>query len=269
MAMGGGCLLNSAATGLVVEQTGFTNCHVFSAPADDGNAIGAALLAWQEANPASQRLAKIQSPYLGSTMSSTMLDKVKEHSGLKVHVLPESEIMSYTAEALVNGKIVGWARGRAEFGPRALGNRSILADPRSDTIKERINASIKFREEFRPFAPAILEEHASAYFEAYHPTPYMERALRFKPEMQHKVPGVVHVDGTGRLQTVSRSLNPTFHQLISAFFEKTDIPVLLNTSFNVMGKPIIHSVEDALAVFHTSGLDLLIINDHVIEAVAA
>lgn len=269
VAMGGGCLLNSAATGLVVEQTGFTNCHVFSAPADDGNAIGAALLAWQEANPASQRLAKIQSPYLGSTMSSTMLDKVKEHSGLKVHVLPESEIMSYTAEALVNGKIVGWARGRAEFGPRALGNRSILADPRSDTIKERINASIKFREEFRPFAPAILEEHASAYFEAYHPTPYMERALRFKPEMQHKVPGVVHVDGTGRLQTVSRSLNPTFHQLISAFFEKTDIPVLLNTSFNVMGKPIIHSVEDALAVFHTSGLDLLIINDHVIEAVAA
>lgn len=265
VAMGGGCLLNSAATGLVAEQTAFDQAHVFSAPADDGNAIGAALLAWQRANVGARRTVQIQSPYLGSKMSEKKLEQLKDYSSLDVQVLDETALLTLTAEALASGKIIGWVQGRAEFGPRALGNRSILADPRSDSVKERINTEVKFREEFRPFAPAILEEYAAAYFEECHPTPYMERALRFRPEMKEKVPGVVHLDGTGRLQTVSQKLNPLFHQLISAFFKETGVPVLLNTSFNVMGKPIIHSVEDALAVFQTSGIDVLVINNYMLQ----
>jgi carbamoyltransferase len=265
VALGGGCLLNSAATGMITERTGFREAHVFSAPADDGNAVGAALLAWREDNPQAPRPAALQSPYLGSELSPEAIERLCAFGGLAPQRLPLEQLLRQTAEALAAGKIVGWAQGRAEYGPRALGNRSILADPRSPGVKQRINAEVKFREEFRPFAPAILEEHAPDYFEACQPTPYMERALRFKPAMQPIVPGVVHVDGTGRLQTVKRAWNPRFHGLISAFHELTGVPILLNTSFNVMGKPIIHSVEDALAVFFTSGIDVLVLGDHVIR----
>ncbi len=263
--LGGGCLLNSAANGLVVEQTGFERAHVFSAPADDGNALGAALLAWQEDHRGAQRPACWQSPYLGSEMSPESIERLLAFGGLAAVQLDSEELLARTARSLADGKIVGWVQGRAEFGPRALGNRSILADPRSGEVKERINARVKFREEFRPFAPAILAEHGAEYFEEFQPTPYMERALRFRREMRDRVPGVAHVDGTGRLQTVEREMNPLFHGLITQFARLTGIPILLNTSFNVMGKPIIHTVEDALAVFHTSGLDILVMGDCFIE----
>ena len=270
VALGGGCLLNSAANGLVVERTGFERAHVFSAPADDGNAVGAALLAWQEDHPGVRRpTTGQQSPYLGSELSRESIDRLLAFGGLAVARLESDTLLARTASSLADGKIVGWAQGRAEFGPRALGNRSILADPRSRDVKERINARVKFREEFRPFAPAILAEHGAEYFEAFEPTPYMERALRFRSGMQERVPGVVHVDGTGRLQTVEREMNPLFHGLITAFARLTGVPILLNTSFNVMGKPIIHTVEDALAVFHTSGLDVLVLDDCFIEKARA
>lgn len=267
VALGGGCLLNSAAAGMIVERTGFREAHTFCAPADDGNAVGAALLAWREDNPSAPRRVALQSPYLGSELSDEAISRLCEFGRIGARRLPLDELLTYTAAALAAGKIVGWAQGKAEYGPRALGNRSILADPRSPGVKQRINAEVKFREEFRPFAPAILEEHGEEYFDVYQPTPYMERALRFKASMRDKVPGVVHVDGTGRLQTVKRAWNPRFHGLISAFHSLTGVPVLLNTSFNVMGKPIIHSVEDALAVFYTSGIDMLVLGDHVIEKV--
>jgi carbamoyltransferase len=169
------------------------------------------------------------------------------------------------AELLAKGRIVGWVQGRAEFGPRALGNRSILADPRSLDVRYRLNATVKFREEFRPFAPAILHEHGDRYFERYQESPYMERTLAFRREVIGTVPAVVHVDGTGRLQTVKREWNPRFHALVSAFHEITGVPLVLNTSYNVMGKPIAHSVEDVLAVFHTSGLDAVFIGDVCLE----
>jgi len=130
-------------------------------------------------------------------------------------------------------------------------------------VKERINAEVKFREEFRPFAPSILHEYGDEYFEHYQFSPYMERTLRFKESVKAKVPGVVHVDGTGRLQSVTRKINPRYYNLIKAFHDITGVPVVLNTSFNVMGKPIIHSVEDAVGVFQTSGLDLLVIENTV------
>lgn len=267
LALGGGCLLNSAATGLIVESTGFDRAHVFCAPADDGNALGAALLAWQEDHPATRRKARLQSPYLGSEMEPDSIARLCAFGQVRAERLEPDVLSTRIAESLAAGKIIGWVQGRAEYGPRALGNRSILADPRSRDVKERINAQVKFREEFRPFAPAILAEHGDAYFENYQDTPYMERALRFRPGMRERVPGVVHVDGTGRLQTIKRDWNPKFHALVEKFHALTGVPILLNTSFNVMGKPIIHTVEDALAVFYTSGIDILVLGDHVIEKV--
>jgi carbamoyltransferase len=175
------------------------------------------------------------------------------------------QVSRRTAELLAQGRIVGWMQGRAELGPRALGHRSILADPRRPDMKDRINSAVKFREEFRPFAPSILHEHGPEYFERYQDSPYMERALVFRPEVREKVPAVVHVDGTGRLQSVRREWCERFHQLLTDFHGITGVPLLLNTSFNVMGKPLVHSVEDAVAAFLTTGLDALVIDDYLIE----
>jgi carbamoyltransferase len=165
----------------------------------------------------------------------------------------------FVAGELAGGAIVALVRGRAEFGHRALGARSILADPRSPGMRDRINASVKFREEFRPFAPSVLHECGSDYFQDYSYSPYMERTLKWLPE--RAPPGVNHADNTGRLQSVTQSANPFFYNLISAFRRKTDLPILLNTSFNVMGRPMVHDVEDAVGVFLTSDIDLLVLND--------
>jgi carbamoyltransferase len=265
LVLSGGCALNSSANGRVIEHTPFKNLFVFCAPADDGNAVGAALLAYHADHPDARPHSGFQSPYLGSRLSAETLENVIRFGGLPGVTRCAGEAPRRAAELLAGGKIVGWVQGQAEFGPRALGNRSILADPRSPEIKEVINARVKFREEFRPFAPSILHEHGPAYFENYQETPYMERTLKFRPEVMARVPGVVHEDGTGRLQTVKRDWNPGYHALISHFHELTGVPLVLNTSFNVMGKPISHSVEDALAVFFTSGLDALFLDDVLIE----
>jgi len=263
LALSGGCALNSSWNGQIVGSTGFKRLHVNSAPADDGNAVGAALLAYYEDHPPRRAPGRLQSPYLGERMQPFALDALTRFGRLKNQNADLRPVEVRTAELLADGKIVGWVQGRAEFGPRALGNRSILADPRRPDIKETINARVKFREEFRPFAPSILHEHGGEYFESYQESPYMERALRFRPEVLGLVAGVVHVDGTGRLQTVKREYNPRFYDLIAAFYALTGIPVLLNTSFNVMGKPIIHTVEDAVATFFTSGIDALVVEDQL------
>lgn len=258
----GGCALNSAFNGKVHELTSFRHLHVPCAPADDGNAVGAALLAYHEDHPG-REVAGVRSPYLGSRMSSDALERIRRFNKFNSAVVSK-DICTATAELIAKGKIVGWVQGRAEYGPRALGNRSILADPRNENIKDIINSRVKFREEFRPFAPSILHEHGHEYFENYSESLYMERALRFKQECVHKVPGVVHVDGTGRLQTVKKEYNERYYNLISAFKTITGVPILLNTSFNIMGKPIVHSVEDAIALFCTTGIDVLVINDDLI-----
>ena len=193
------------------------------------------------------------------------LERLKEFGSLKkLRHLPGT-IHKEAAILLAQGKLLGWVQGQSEFGPRALGNRSILADPRSANMKDRINTLVKFREEFRPFAPAILHDFGEEYFENYQESPYMERTLKFKKEVVNKVPAVVHVDYTGRVQSVKREWNTKFYDLIEAFYRLTGIPLLLNTSFNVMGKPIIHSLEDAITVFFTTGLDVLVIEDYIIE----
>lgn len=265
LVLSGGCALNSVSNGTILKKTPFKRLYVFPAPGDDGNAVGAALCAYMSDHGRMEFRPEIQSPYLGSHVSRLALENVLKFGNLKSQILPGNKVIERAAALLADGKTVGWVQGRAEFGPRALGNRSILADPRRRDAKELLNSRIKFREEFRPFAPSILNEFGDTYFDDYQESPYMERALRFKRDMREKVPGVVHVDGTGRLQTVKREWNPKYYELIKAFHEITDIPIVLNTSFNVMGKPIIHSVEDALALFITTGLDVLVIEDCIFE----
>jgi carbamoyltransferase len=265
LCLGGGCALNSSYNGLILGRTPFKRLHVFAAPADDGNAVGAALLAYQKDHPDWVPAGKEHSPFLGSSLSREVLKNMARFDAGKRVREYLGEIHKVAARALAEGKIVGWVQGRAEFGPRALGNRSILADARRADVKDQINGRVKFREEFRPFAPSILAEHGPDWFEDYQDAPYMERTLRFRPEAAARVPGVVHVNGTGRLQTVRREWNERFHALVAEFHALTGVPLVLNTSFNVMGKPIAHSVEDALAVLHTTGLDAVALEDFWVE----
>lgn len=265
LVLGGGCALNSSYNGKILEQTGFERLHIPSAPGDDGNALGCALLAYQADHPDAKPAVTVQSPYLGSAIPRQSIDNLIRFGRFeKARNLPET-LVEEAARLLSEGKLLGWVQGRAEFGPRALGNRSILADPRSPDMKDRINDLVKFREEFRPFAPSILDEFGPEYFENYQCSPYMERTLRFRSEVVARVPAVVHVNGTGRVQSVRREWNPRYHDLIAAFHKLTGVPILLNTSFNIMGKPIINSLEDAVGLFFTTGLDALVIGDYLIE----
>ncbi len=263
LTLAGGCALNSVCNGQLLAATPFEALHVPSAPADDGTALGAALLAWQQDHPDRPRPAATLTPYLGTEVSAAAAQRFAHYAGLPVQQLAPDAMTEAAAQLLSEGKILGWMQGRAEFGPRALGNRSILADPRSPAMMERVNARVKFREQFRPYAPSILHEYGPTYFEDYQQTPYMDRTLTFKPDVRERVPAVVHVDGTGRLQSVTAESNPRFHKLIAAFQRRTGVPLLLNTSFNVMGKPIVHQVEDAFGVFMGSGLDALAVGDYL------
>lgn len=261
----GGCALNSTYNGKILQQTAFKHLFVPSAPGDDGNSLGAALLAYHNDHPTSKPADRILTPYLGSEIKNDSLAHFLKFSKIeKIRHLPNT-ICEETAKLLAEGKLVAWVQGKAEFGPRSLGNRSILADPRPEDMKDKINGRVKFREEFRPFAPSILHEYGNEYFEDYQESPYMERTLAFRKSVIHKVPAVVHVNNSGRIQTVKREWNARYHDLIKAFFELTGVPILLNTSFNVMSKPIIHTLEDAISVFYTSGLDIMVINDYIIE----
>ncbi len=265
LALGGGCALNSAYNGQIKDRTDFDRIFIPSAPADDGTALGAAWLAFHQHHSKISKPLQELSPFLGSTISDEAIDQLLQfNKTLDIQHLPDS-ICETVAQLLSDGQLLGWIQGRAEYGPRALGNRSILADPRQPETKDKINQSIKFRESFRPFAPAVLHEHAGEFFEHYHESPYMDKTLKIKREMRQNIAAVCHVDGTGRLQTVKAQWNPRFHQLIKNFHQITGIPMLLNTSFNVMGKPLVHSLEDALAVFLTTGLDALVVNDYLIR----
>jgi carbamoyltransferase len=262
LVLAGGCALNSSFNGKILARSKFESLFVPSAPADDGNAIGAAWLAHAEDHPDWRPKRGPLTPFLGSRVSTKDLERISAWEPrlkrLGDRIVPES------AKLLAAGKLVGWVQGRAEFGPRALGNRSILADPRPANAKDQINMKVKLREPFRPFAPAILAEHGAEWFEDYQASPYMERTLKFREEKRSKVPAVVHVDGTGRLQSVTKEANPRFRALIEEFHKLSGVPVLLNTSFNVMGKPILHSVDDALLMFYTTGLDAVVIEDWLI-----
>lgn len=261
--LSGGAALNSSAMGVLSESGIFENVIVANGPADDGNSVGAAFLAFKEVNGFFPDSYQNRSPFLGSEINQETLDKYVISSKLPFKKLENPS--HYAAELLSQNKIIGWIQGRAEFGPRALGNRSILAHPGFADNKDRINAAVKFRESFRPFAPSILHEFGNEYFEKYSYTPFMEKTLTFREEVRDKVPAVVHVNHTGRLQSVTKEMNEKYYQLIERFNKLTGIPLVVNTSYNVMGKPIAHDLHDVMAVFFSSSIDAVIINNYVIE----
>jgi carbamoyltransferase len=263
--LSGGCALNSSFNGTITGRAGFERLFIPPAPADDGNAIGAALLSWMETTGCTQIPITDGSPFLGSPPSEKAIANLAQVKGCAKISDISSDSAAQVACCLAEGKIIGVMRGRAEFGPRALGQRSILADPRAADMKDRINRKVKRREPYRPFAPVISEDQVANWFVRPQPSPYMSITLPWRADKSDLVSAVTHADGTGRLQTVSADSAPWMHRLTQEFGALTGVPIVLNTSFNIMGKPIIHSVEDALAVFMASGLDAVLIENTLIE----
>jgi len=259
----GGCALNSSFNGTILKNYSFESIHIPSAPADDGNSIGAAILAWQENTKLSLPYNK-KTSFLGSDVNKKELNNLVKNIGYKIKKIDKNNT-DFIAEKLSKGIIIGVMRGKAEFGPRALGNRSILADPRSKDMKQRINEIVKGREGYRPFAPVVPFDEMHHWFEDIQFCPYMSFTLKWKDNAKDIVPAVVHEDNTGRVQTVDLELYPWMYNLIKSFKSYTGVPILLNTSFNVMGKPIIHSVNDAISVLYTTGLNAVLIEDFYIE----
>ncbi len=231
----------------------YKNVHVPPAAGDEGQALGT----YMHADFMLNNHVHIPTVYAGQKHSVNK----KIFDGLNYEKLPFKQICDEVAKAIDNGQIVGWYQGRSESGNRALGNRSILADPRADYIKNLINNTIKFREDFRPFAPSVLEEHYKDYFDTNQPSPYMSRIM---PVTSDKIPGVTHVDGTARIQTVTREFNQKYYDVIEAFYRLTGIPMLLNTSFNCQ-EPIVETPQDAINTFKKCGLGVLVIDDYIVR----
>ncbi len=257
VALSGGCFMNSVFNGKIEALSPFKKSYISSCPDDSGTAVGAALYVEMMQTGRRSTISSSQN-FWGEMFSDANCLEVATR-----FKLPNLEILKNpserAAEDISNGKIIGWMQGRAEFGQRALGNRSILADPRRPEMKDLINAAIKYREYFRPFAPSILAEKIDDYFEcnAVKEVPFMERVLPFKPGMGERVPSVMHIDGTGRVQTVNKDGSPRYRKLIEAFDKLTGTPIVLNTSFNLNGQPIVNSPEDAIQTFYSCGLDVL------------
>jgi carbamoyltransferase len=271
LCLAGGCAMNSVFNGKIREQTPFQEVYVQPAAADNGTALGAALYVWHQILGRPRGFVMNHAfwgPAFGHDavraavrVRSTDLDRL----GCRVReIVDDEERCRWTAEQIAEGKIVGWFHGRMEWGARALGNRSIVADPRRADMRGIINAKIKFREKFRPFAPSILEEALDAYFVGAVPDPFMIQVYPVRPEKRAVIPAVTHVDGSGRLQTVNRSTSPLYWQLLKAFEKATGVPVLLNTSFNE-NEPIVHKPEEALDCFLRTDMDVLVMESVVIE----
>jgi len=261
--LSGGCAMNSLANGKVRKKCGPRKLFIPSAPDDSGVSVGSAAYYFHvlRKNKKSIRRAYFDN-LLGPEFSRAEIEQTLKI--YKTTYARPADLDREVVDLLVRGKVVGWFQGRLEFGDRSLGCRSILADPRDAKMCDKVNESIKYREKFRPFAPAILEEHLHEYFEAAETTPYMEKVFQTKVAKKKRIPAVVHVDGTGRVQTVSKKTNDRFYRLIKEFMSRTGIPVLLNTSFNVKGEPVVCSPSDALRTFTTSGLDALALGDFLI-----
>lgn len=266
LCLAGGVALNSVANLKVLENTPFENIYVQPASGDAGTSIGATLYGFHVLNNKPREdLNNLFSPYLGKNYSEReMLDSLDKHGNL-INIEKPDDYVDAVAKLLTKGSIIAWFNGRSEIGPRALGNRSILVDPRRKDMKDILNKRVKHREGFRPFAPIVLEEYQTEYFELEHPSYYMLLVPKIKIDKQDKIPAVTHADGTGRVQTVSNKLNPQLHALVSSFYKQTGVPVLLNTSFNDNGEPIVESPEDALNCFLKTDIDYLVINGFIIS----
>ena len=260
LCMAGGVAYNSVANGLIQKNTTFRECFIQPAAGDSGTALGVAFHVWNTVlgHP---REYVMQHAYLGPESSEAEMEQALRSFGASYQRY--DDIAERAADLLASGKIVGWFQDRMEFGPRALGNRSILADPRQEEIKDALNRRIKHRESFRPFAPSVLEEYVDAYFEDAFASPFMQMVFKVRPEQRPKIPAIRHVDQTGRVQSVSKSVNPKFWRLIDAFRQRTGIPLLLNTSFNE-SEPIVCSPQDALHCFTTTKMDALVLGNFLL-----
>ena len=290
LCLAGGVALNCVANGILQKEKIFEKIWIQPAAGDAGGSLGAALIAHylygnKERKVNSDEIDAMRGSYLGPEYSSSEIEKDLNIAGATYKKVSDEEIINFSANELSKGKIIGWMHGRCEFGPRALGNRSILADPRDPEMQKNLNLKIKYRESFRPFAPSILEEKANIWFESDQKNPYMLfvsllnedkkldvsneeenfKGLRKLELVRSVIPSVTHVDFSARVQTVSKSTNKKFYDLISKFEEKTNCPILINTSFNVRGEPIVCSPYDAFACFMSTEIDILIIENYILK----
>ncbi|MBK8515205.1 MAG: carbamoyltransferase [Saprospiraceae bacterium] len=259
----GGVAQNSVANGKLTENTPFKEVYIPSAGHDAGISMGAALYVHNQILK-KERMPAIWSAYTGSQYSNEDIETYLKSKGIEYQKYDEVVLYNVVADRLADGGVIGWFQGRAEFGPRALGARSILADPRRADAKELLNSKIKKRESFRPFAPSILEDYVHEYFEKTDKVPFMEKVFLIRKEKHAVIPAVTHVDGTGRLQSVSKEVSPRYYNLIEAFRQKTGVPILLNTSFNE-NEPIVNSPEHALDCYLRTDMDMLVMENCVVR----
>jgi carbamoyltransferase len=267
LCLAGGVALNSVANGRILRETPFEELFVQPAAGDSGGAIGAALYAYHALLGQPRRPTPMEHAYWGREYAEADIRLALDRRGLRYRYFDdESELLDATVDALATGRVVGWFQGRFEWGPRALGNRSILADPRRAEMKDVVNTKIKFREPYRPFAPSVLAEETTRLFDLpdgarHDPARFM---LLVVPVKTDRVPAVTHVDGSARVQTVFAETNPLYHELIRRFGQATGVPVVLNTSFNLKGEPIVNTPDNALNTFFSSEMDVLVLGHHLV-----
>jgi carbamoyltransferase len=262
LCLAGGVALNSKANGKIAASGMFENFFVQPAASDDGTALGAALAPFLDGG---QRLPlkPMRHAYLGPSFDDEAIEAVLKTYKIRYSTLFDPAATA--AEFLSQGKILGWYQGRMEFGPRALGSRSIIADPRDPEMNTKVNNAVKFREWWRPFAPSFKKEAAPEYLESAFDSPFMILTAQVRPEKREVIPSVTHVDGSARPQTVEKEINPLYYRLIDEFGKRTGVPVIMNTSFNLRGEAIVHTPTDALRTFFSSGLDALVLGSFLAE----
>lgn len=259
----GGVAQNSVANGKILENTSFKSLYIPPAGHDAGTAIGSALWLYNQILD-KPRIEPMMDSYFGSRFSDDEIEEYLNSINVPYRKLSDEELNEKVSDCLINAGVVGWFQGRAEFGPRALGHRSIIADPRRDDAKEILNLKIKRREPFRPFAPSILKEFVGEYFEKVDNVPFMEKVFTIRAEKRVSIPAVTHVDGSGRLQSVDKEIEPKYHALIETFYKKTGVPILLNTSFNE-NEPIVNTPKEAYACFARTKMDMVVMGNIVVE----
>ena len=268
LCLGGGVALNGVANYRILKEGPFENLHIPPSPGDAGSAVGCAQYLYH-CHAKNKRVVEesteriINNIYVGPEYSNDEIKSFLDKNKISYDFLEREQLLKNSAKLIAEGNIVGWYQGKMEWGPRALGNRSILADPRDEKMKDVLNEKIKHRESFRPFAPSILEDYISEYFDMDRPSPYMLFVAKVKKP--DKIPAVTHIDGTGRLQSVSKEVNPLYYDLINEFYKLTDIPVIINTSMNVMGEPIVNTPEHAYNMILKTDMDYLVMGNYLVR----
>ncbi|MBI2027936.1 MAG: hypothetical protein HYS98_09085, partial [Deltaproteobacteria bacterium] len=256
--------LNCVANGKVLREAGFEGIFIQPAAGDAGGAAGAALFTYYSVLKNKRTYAVMKNPYLGPSFSDQEIEKILLEVGATYQKLERAHLLTKTAQLIAHKNVIGWFQGRMEFGPRALGGRSILADARDPKMKDTVNLKIKFRESFRPFAPTVLAEHVSDYFELDRESPYMLLVAQVRKD-KRIIPSITHIDGSARIQTIKREDNPLYYDVIHEFYKLTGIPVVINTSFNVRGEPIVGSPLDAYNCFMGTNMDYLAIGNFLLD----